>query len=207
MKLLFLVLSVASLTSSAQTFEGKMVYHNSYNSKLATLKDDQLNSMMGTWQEYYIKGNSYKSLFDGKFVKMQIYKGDENKSYTLTAKSDTLFWEDYARNKESAVSFEIKKNKDTVMNIPCDVMILNTSKSKTYYYYNSKYAVDPDLFSNHHYGNWYYIISKIKALPLKTVYETDQFILTSTVVEISAMALDKKFFDISDKAKTAPAPW
>jgi hypothetical protein len=202
-----IILCFIALTSSAQIFEGKIVYNNSYKSKIANLKDEQLNSMMGTKQEYHIKGNSYKSLFNGGFVKMQIYIGEENKSYTLTAKSDTLFWQDYAKNKEPAVNFEIQKGKDTLMNIPCDVMIVNTSKSKIYYYYNSEYAVNPEFFSNHNYGNWYYIISKTKALPLKTVYETDQFILTSTAVEILPMTLDKEFFNILDKNKTAPASW
>jgi hypothetical protein len=56
MKFLILVFLVASLTSSAQTFEGKIVYENKYNSKLSNLKDDQLSSMVGTKQEHYIKG-------------------------------------------------------------------------------------------------------------------------------------------------------
>lgn len=207
MKLLIWILLAANLTCCAQTFEGKIVQSNRYKSKLANLKDEQLNSMMGTKQEYYIKSNNYKSVFNGKFVKLQIYKGDENRSYTLTAKTDTLYREDYVKNREPAVSFEIEKNKGTVMSIPCDVIIVNTFKSKTYYYYNSMYAVDPSLYSKHTYGNWYYIISKIKALALKTVYETEQFVLTSTAVEITPMELAEELFGIVDTNKVATATW
>lgn len=192
--------------SFGQSFEGKITYSNTYKSKLAKLKDEQLNTMLGTSQEYYIKGDNYKSLFNGKFVKMQIYRAEENKSYSLTAKSDTLLWEDYSKNKDVAVNYEIQKGKDRVLNIPCDVIIVSTAKSKTYYYYNAKYRVNPKLFSNHNYGNWYYIISKTKALPLKIVYETGEYILTSTAVKITPMKLDKNVFDI-DKNKIAPATW
>jgi len=207
MKLLILILLATTLTSSAQIFEGKMTYSNTYQSKLPNLKSEQLNSMMGTKQEYYIKGNNYKSLFNGLFTKMQIYQGEENRSYTLTAKSDTLYWEDYSKNKDVVVNFETQKNKDTIMNISCDVLIVSTDKSKTYYYYSSKYGINPEMFIKHNYGNWYYIVSKTKALPLKTVHETAQFILTSTAIEIKPMELDKQFFDILDKNKTAPATW
>lgn len=207
MKLLILILLATTLTSSAQIFEGKMTYSNTYQSKLPNLKSEQLNSMMGTKQEYYIKGNNYKSLFNGLFTKMQIYQGEENRSYTLTAKSDTLYWEDYSKNKDVVVNFETQKNKDTIMNISCDVLIVSTDKSKTYYYYSSKYGINPEMFIKHNYGNWYYIVSKTKALPLKTVHETAQFILTSTAIEIKPMELGKQFFDILDKNKTAPATW
>lgn len=207
MKLLVLVFLAATITSSAQVFEGKIIYSNTYQSKLPNLQGEQLNSMMGTNQEYCIKGNNYKSLFNGEFMRMQIYRGDQNKSYTLTAKSDTLLWEDYKKNKDVAVSFTMQKSKDTVMNIPCDVIIVSTPKSTTYYYYNKKYGVDPKLFLKHNYGNWYYIISKTKALPLKTVYETGEFILTSTAVKITPMQLDKKAFDIVDENKIAPVSW
>lgn len=83
---------------------------------------------MGTKQIYMIKDNNYKSIFNGFFIKMQLYRGDENKGYTLTVKSDTLYWEDYSINKDKALSYEIKKNQDTIMGIPCDVIIIQAEK-------------------------------------------------------------------------------
>lgn len=193
--------------SSAQSFEGKLNYSNNYQSKLATLKSEQLNTLMGTKQIYIIKENSYKSAFNGTFTKLQMYRGDENKSYTLTSKSDSLYWEDYSQNNDIAISYEFKQNQDTILGNICDVLIVQSTKSKTLFYFNSKYQVNPNLFKKHNYGNWYYIISKTKSLPLKTIYETDQFILTSIATEITHMQLEEKVFEIQNKNKVAKASW
>lgn len=86
---------------------------------------------MGTKQAYVIKGNNYKSAYNGMFLKLQLYIGNENRGYSLTAKSDTLYWEDYSINKDRALSYEIKKNQDTILGIPCDVIMVQSEKSKT----------------------------------------------------------------------------
>ena len=191
----------------AQSFEGKIMYSNSYQSKVPNYPSEQLNNLMGTQQAYAIKGNNYKSAFNGAFIKLQMYRGDENKSYSLTGKSDTLYWEDYGQNTDKAISYEIKQNQDTILNVPCDLIIVQAENSKTYFYYNSKYAVNPELFTKHNYGNWYYIISKTNALPLKTIHETDQFIVTSFATEITTMHLEDNVFELQNKNKVAKAYW
>lgn len=203
---LFLLL-ITPLISRSQVFEGKISYTNSYRSKTPHLNDQQLETMMGTNQDYYIKGPDYKSIFNGTFVKMQLYRSIENRSYTLTAKSDSLYWEDYRKNNHIATRFEVEKAKDTVMGVVCDVLIVYTPKTKTSYYYNAKYAVDPANFEQHNYGNWNYLLSKTKALPLKTISENDQFILISTAVSITPMKLEGGLFAIADSGKIAPATW
>ena len=140
-------------------------------------------------------------------MKMQIYRNDENRNYSLTAKSDTLYYEDYSKNKDKALSYEIKKNQDTIMGIPCDLIIVKTEKSKISYYFNSSYKVNPELFKGHNYGNWYYIVSKTKTLPLKTVTETEQFIMTSIATEVKPMQLKDNVFEIQNKDKVALAYW
>ncbi len=207
MKVFILLLLFSPMIGFAQSFEGKITYANSYKSNSARLKDEQLNTIMGTTQEYYIKGGDYKSIFNGSFVKMQLYKSAENRSYSLTAKSDSLYWEDYSKNKDAATKYEIRKSKETVMGVLCDVLIVYTPKSKVYYYYNTKYRVNPDLFKQHAYGNWYDMVSKTKALPLKTVYENELFTFSSTAISITPMKLDNSVFEIPNKNKIAPATW
>jgi hypothetical protein len=205
--ILLIALCCLKMTAISQTFEGKISYSISYQSKLANLKSEQLNAMMGTKQEYYIKESSYKSVFNGAFTKMQVYNASENRSYTLTGKNDTLYFEDYGTNKDEAIKYELQKNIDTILGVICDVLIVETKKSKTNFYFNSQYNINPELFKQHVYGNWYYTISKTKALPLKTVYETDQFILISIATEIKEIKLEDSFFVISDKKKIAKAFW
>lgn len=205
--LLFALLGLITSSLMAQTFEGMIKYSNSYQSKITNLTNEQLNGLMGTQQVYVIKGNNYKSALNGSFTKLQIYRGDENKSYTLTAKSDTLYWEDYSQNQDVAISYEIKENQEIILGVPCDVIVVQTEKSKTYFYYNSKYTVNPELFEQHHFGNWYYTISKTKALPLKTIFETEQFVMTSVATEITPMKLEDNVFEIQNKNKVAKATW
>ena len=207
MKTIILLLMLSPLICLAQSFEGKITYANSYKSKSPQLNDTQLAAMLGTTQEYYIKGSDYKSVFNGLYIKNHLYTSKTNKSYTLTAKSDSLYWEDYGKNNDVATKFEFQKGKDTVMGVVCDILTVYTSKTKTTYFYNSKYGVNPEPFAKHAYGNWYYVISKTKALPLKTISENDQFILTSTAVNIMPINLDAKLFELTDKSKIAPATW
>lgn len=207
MKAFLFVLLLSPILCLAQSFEGVITYTNSYKSKSPQLKSEQLNSMMGTTQIYYIKGGNYKSVFNGSYIKMQFYNNAENRSYSLTAKSDSLYWEDYGKNKDVAIKYEVEKNKETVMGLVCDMIIVYTAKSKTTYYYNKKYPINLEMYKKHQYGNWYYTISKTKALPLKTVYEDEQLVLTSTAVKISPQKLEDNVFTIPDKDKVAPASW
>lgn len=206
-KLILLLLLIIPSIGFSQTFEGKIIYTNSYKSKSPQLKDEQLATMMGTTQEYYFNGADYKSVFNGSYIKMHMYKSKENRSYTLTAQSDSLYWEDYNKNKEVATKFEVEKGKDTVMGVLCDVLTVYTLKSKTAYYYNSKYGVNPSLFDKHAYGNWYYVLSKTKALPLKTISENEQFTLISTAVNVTRMKLAAMVFELPQDNKIAPATW
>lgn len=206
-RLILLVVLFNSYFVQSQDFEGMIVYSVNYESKSSDVTSDQLNSLMGTKQWYAIKGGNYKSVFNGNFIKLQIYRSDENRNYSLTAKSDILYYEDYSENKDKALSYEIKKNQDTIMGVPCDLIIVKAEKSKTFYYFNSSYKVNPELFKGHNYGNWYYMVSKTEALPLKTIMETEQFIMTSIATEVKPMQLKDNVFEIQNKDKIAPAYW
>jgi hypothetical protein len=192
---------------SQECFEGLITYSIDYESKTTNVSSNQLNELMGTKQYYAIKKGNYKSVFNGSFMKLQIYRNDENRNYNLTAKSDTLYYEDYSKNKDKALSFEIMRNQETIMGILCDLIVVKAEKSKTLFYFNSDYKVNPELFKGHNYGNWYYMVSKTNALPLKTITETEQFIMTSVAIEITPMKLKDNVFEIQNKDKIAPAYW
>ena len=102
-KLSILLLFFCCMNTHSQSFEGMLVYSVNYESKTSNVTSDQLNSLMGTKQWYAIKGGNYKSVFNGSFIKLQIYRSDENRNYSLTAKSDTLYYEDYSKNKDKAL--------------------------------------------------------------------------------------------------------
>ncbi|MCF6168794.1 hypothetical protein [Lutibacter sp.] len=202
-----IVFLICNTMYSQEYFEGLVTYSVNYESKLTNVSSNQFNKLMGTKQYYAIKEGNYKSVFNGSFIKLQIYRNDENRNYSLTAKSDTLYYEDYSNNKDKALIYEIKKNQDTIMGIPCDLIIVKAENSKTLFYFNSTYRVNPELFREHNYGNWYYTISKTRALPLKIVAETDQYIMTSIATEITFMKLNDNVFEIQNIKKIAKAYW
>src|SRR5258706_11524437 len=103
MRLLIIAISLISTLSIGQSFEGKIVYQNNYTSKLAQVKDEQFNVMMGTRQEYYVKGGNYKSVTNGSFAQMQLYIQADNKLYNKLATSDTLYWMDGKSNNDEVV--------------------------------------------------------------------------------------------------------
>jgi hypothetical protein len=62
------------------------------------------------------------------------------------------------------------------------------------------------MFSQHKYGNYYNYLSKAKAVPLKIIMETPQFILESIAVEIVPEKLNNKEFDIPAIARIQEMP-
>ena len=59
--------------SFGQSFEGEIVYSATYKSKLANLSDQQIASMIGGTQNYYIKGGDYKAETNGTLMNWQLY--------------------------------------------------------------------------------------------------------------------------------------
>ena len=90
---MFIMLLITSKNFS-QVFEGKIMYSIAYKSKMNITSSEQLTLLLGSKQAYVIKNGNYKSAYNGKFIKLQIYRSDENRNYSLTAKSDTLYYED-----------------------------------------------------------------------------------------------------------------
>ncbi|MCH5598643.1 hypothetical protein [Niabella ginsengisoli] len=70
---IFLIATLFAITSFGQTFEGKIIYKNTYKSKMPNVTDDQFTAMMGSIQEYFIKKATINQLqmahfFSGNFM-------------------------------------------------------------------------------------------------------------------------------------------
>ncbi len=205
--LLTILMTVFSVTVFGQTFEGKITYQNTYTSKLPNVQDQQFNSMMGTTQDYIIKGGDYKSSSNGTLVQWQLYINKDNKLYNKMSNSETIFWNDGITNPDSIISVVINKGVTEILGYKCDEVILTCKSGVQKYYFNQKIAVDVSLFKNHLYGNWYDFLKVSKSLPLKSVIETQQFTLVSVATDIKEMKLDDKEFRLPEKAKTAKSPY
>src|ERR1700755_2755722 len=98
-----------SFSLFAQTFEGRIVYHNTYTSKIPNVTDELFTSMMGDTQEYFFSVRDYKSVSNGTFLSWQLYINAENKLYTKMANAETLIWNDGASNPDEILKAEINK--------------------------------------------------------------------------------------------------
>jgi hypothetical protein len=205
--LLFSLAIFCSLSIFGQTFEGEIVYQNSFKSKLKNLTDQQFSSMLGTRQEYYIKNGDYKSITNGTVSLWQLYINADNKLYNKMSNSETILWNDGSVNDDEVLSSTLNKAVSDVLGYKCDELILNCKSGIQKYYFNSKLSVDTKLYANHKYGNWYDYLSKTNALPLKMIVDNAQFSMESVAVEIKPMVLDAKLFQLPADAKTAKSPY
>jgi hypothetical protein len=152
--LTFLIATLLTIASFGQSFEGKIIYKNTYKSKLPNLTDEQFTSMLGTTQTYFIKGGDYKSETNGTFVLWQLYVNKDNKLYNKMANSETLLWNDGAINSDTVLKAEFNKGVTEIVGYKCDELILTCKSGIQKYYFNSKLSVDPTVFLNHKFGNW-----------------------------------------------------
>lgn len=191
----------------AQSFEGVITYKNSYKSKVPSFTDEQWRSIVGMQQEYFIKGGNYKSLMNGSVVSFYLYRTKENKLYTEFQNGDVTYWNDAAVNKDSILSFEVKKNASRILDYNCDRLILRCVKGTHTYDYAPQLAADPSLFVNHKFGNWYDYIKIAKALPLRMVIEQDQVVITSEATSVKPMRLSDDFFKLPADANLVKSPY
>ena len=208
-KLAFFLFCICFLSENtfSQTFEGKIVYKNTYTSNIPNVPDDQFNAMMGNTQEYLIKGGNYKSSTNGTMMQWQLYRSDDNRLYMKMSNSPTIFWHDGADNPDEVLKSEINKGVETIAGYLCDELVLTCKTGVHKYYFNSKLKVDPKVFEQHKFGNWSEVISRSKSLPLKISVETAQFTVESVATEVRSMELSSREFELPENSQLQKSPY
>ena len=203
----FAIAAFLSLVSYGQHFEGKIVYKNSYSSKTPGVTDEQLTSMLGSVQEYYIKDGDYKSVLNGSLLESQLYINKDNKLYNKMSNSEEFFWNDGATNPDEILKTEINKGVIDILGYKCDELILTCKSGVQKFYFNSRLSVNIEMFKDHKFGNFYEILSRANSLPLKVVMESQQFVVESIATEVIPTKLEKSFFELPANAKTIKSPY
>lgn len=184
-KLIACLALITSLCSSAQTFEGEIIYTNTYKSKVAQITNEQWIQLLGSVQHFYIKGSHYKSESNGNMMQWQMYDPSSNKLYNKTSQTDVLMWNDASVNNEVIISSSIKPHAITILGYDCDELTLTCKSGVQKYYFTSKLAADCKLYEKHLYGNWYDFLKLAKGMSLKTIIETPQFTLEQVATEVT----------------------
>ena len=116
-------------------------------------------------------------------------------------------WNDCNNQGDEVLKTEVNKGVTEILGYKCDEVVLFCKSGAQRYYFNSKLSVDPKLFINHKFGNWYQYLLLSKALPLKTVIETAQFTMTSVATEVKVEKLDGKQFQLPAGIQTQKSPY
>lgn len=204
---LLVVLALSVGSAYGQMFEGKIVYQTSYKSKMPNVTDEQFSSMMGTTQEYFIKGGSYKTTSNGAMLQWQLYDNAENKLYSKMANAPAVWWNDGAVSTDEVLKTGINRNATEILGYKCDELVMTCKSGVQRYYFSNKLKVDPKSFDKHKFANWNVYISNTGALPLKMSIDNPQFVMESVAVEVKPMKLDDEFFKLPADIKTEKSPY
>lgn len=203
----FFLLSFISVTVIAQNFEGKLTYQTIYKSKVPNVSDDAFTQMMGTSLEYHFKGGNYRITSNGTFLQWQLYRQVDNKVYTKFSNSASILWNDGAVNPDEVLKSELNRNVVDVLGYKCDELILTCKSGVQKYYFNSRFKIDPKVFENHKFGNFYEYASKSGALPLKIVIDNVQFTLESSALSVEEQKIDDELFVLPANAMLEKNPY
>jgi len=205
-----LAIAIGILTAGVifgQNFEGKVSYENTIKSKNPAVTDQQFMTMLGTKQEYFIKGGNYKSVTNGTFILWQVYINKDNKIYNKFANSEALLWNDCGTQGDTILSYKINKGVVDILGYKCDELVLICTSGIQKYYFNTKLGIDPQLYVNHKYSNWYDYLKLSKAVPLKMYIDNAQMTMESIATEVKPMKLDDKQFQLPADVKTMKSPY
>ncbi|MBO6659230.1 MULTISPECIES: hypothetical protein [Roseivirga] len=191
---------------NAQSFEGKIVYKVSYESKIKDVSNDQMTAFMGEDHVYYLKGGDYKLLSNGEFFESQLYIHSENRLYNKTAQSDTLYWIDGAFEDTEVMSFRFLDETAEVLGYKCKMFEVVESTGKTTYFVNEQFEMDPSLFTNHNFGNWGFVIEKTRALSMKYISEREEYNVVTIAVLVEPMTLPQSLFRLEGNPPVMAMP-
>ena len=200
---IFSLVILISLSSSAQNFEGKIIYRNTYKSKSSKITNEQLANMLGSMQQYFVKGGDYKSISYGTLGEWQLYINSENRLYNKKPDSEVLLWNDGSIYDDPVLNVKINKNVTEILGYKCDELVMTCKSGVQKYYFSSLLGVNQLLYEKHKYGNYDEYTSQAKALPLKLVIETKMFIMESVATEVYAESLGNEIFTLPADVKTA----
>jgi len=195
-KLLWLVILCFTVSpTTAQHFEGYILYEYKYVDTLGQDITEKLGEKLGLEQHYFINGIDYVA-FDQKNNLQQLYNSKDNNYYfayngVIQSVSGGLKYPPAPEILESTEEV-------TILGYKCESKIFDSAGMKTIYYFSDQITVNPEVFSRHRFGNWAeYLKNSDGGLPLKIVIEQEEFTQILEAVKIENRIIDKAKFDVS----------
>ena len=200
------ITSLLNVLPINDNFEGKITYRVRYHSRIPNVTSDQLSEMMGTEQDFFYKAGNYKSVVNGTTMEYMLYIADSSKMYMKMVNMDLLMRTDATKETDQILHTQLNKNADTILGFVCDELIMKAKNSTHKYYFNADFKINPTESANHKASNWSAYLSAAKALPLKMIIETEQFIAESVAVQYKKEPLPAGMIKIDPSLKIVQSP-
>jgi hypothetical protein len=198
--LLFLI-CCNNKTSTPKYFEGKVVYQNSARSKDSNIKSEDIIRLSGNFSSFYFKNGNYKQLYDAQGLKEELYIQKSNTLYLSSNNTDTFSKHEASIPGDTIEQYILNKNKETILGISCDELIVRDKKKTMTYYFNSdSLKINPEWFSKYTELNKNFTTKKMGALFLKCKIELPELIFEITATKIVHERLDDAIFELPQNA-------
>ncbi len=190
---LFLLQFIITFAYAQKSFEGEVVYSVSF--KLLKDTNTQIHDSPDTKEYYYMKGGNYKLEFGNLGFLWVMYISQDKKLYSSSS-PDTIEWRDATVNQHTLTKVELKKNDTTILGYKCNKLIFNYADQLDIYYFNSQFAVEPNLYIDHKIGDLYAFFERSKAIPLEEIILNKFSMRVRTAISIEKKSVDDKVFKL-----------
>lgn len=218
-KVNLLVISLLLICSmlTAQSFEGKITYklemQNPYPDMVTAEQwAEQIKEIFGEkgymTSHYYYKNANYVSEIEaGKETGFQLYNPKDGLIYSWQKGAATAVTLDSKKNMDSFVEFVDSGETETVMDIPCQVIIIKSKLEEMKIWYNSDhFKVDPTLFAGHVYGQYDKMLEKTGSLPIKTEVKGLSGHIIMTMIDHKQEAVEDSKFVLPEFTEVTANP-
>lgn len=168
------------------SFEGEVVYVNTYEVYDKKLSADSLSGTLGDTTILLIKKSNYKLSTNGRKRVTAVYEGEKNVWYVYQNRLDTILAVGgSARTMKSVVFESPRETNEEVLGLPCRSVAMNWNQGRNIYYFNEKLSIDPELFAGHNIDEWNQYCRISQALPLMIRYEKKGYTRIQRAIKIT----------------------
>lgn len=200
LKLLFPFFLLFSLNGKGQIkkyFEGKIIYTPELISNNEKVDTGYLKKLFGNSVTLYFKEGNYCHIFDGGMFEFDIYRKKDNKFYIKQRGNDTIFWKNCGTPGDKIEKFTFSKNKEKILGINCDELIIQyKDRSESHYYNSDSILTNPKWFKAFTLNGENLIDEKEKSIYLKNKIDYGYFQIIQTAINISREKIPAAVFDI-----------
>ena len=193
-KYLLLAILISTSSFSQEYFEGILKFKIQIKDKTGQMSEDQAKQFIGTEQTYFLKGNQYKSIYNG-LLEMTGYHNGKDTLFMKMKGSNDLTYSLTSIEEEKVVSYEFKETNLVLLGYKCELLVVRTDKGFHKYYFNRKIKLNPEDYKNHKAGLWHFFLEKTGgAISLKTSADLFDSNNSIEVISIERKTLDNSTF-------------